>query len=149
MRLLLPLRSSETPSTGSGLSARAMSRISSGSAEDRITNFMPGSVLLEAALRVAAEQDLAAAGGHFGVAEHLGEVVDEEVALQRADPPHFLVPRPFEIDIAPIQAQASRVEEPIALHPLESSRPQVRQMRIVMGKLGLVAYDRNRAALPP
>src|SRR3954454_9194576 len=130
MRLLLPLRSSETSCTGSGLSAQAMSWISSGSPEDRITNFMPGGVLLEAALPVAAEQDLAAAGGHFDVPEHLGEVVDEEIALQRADPPHFLVPRPFEIDIASIQSQASGLEEPIAFHPLESSRAQVRQMRI-------------------
>src|SRR6266404_9505197 len=112
MRLLLPLRSSETVCTGSGLSAQAMSWISSGSAEDRIAHFMPGGVLLEAALRIAAEQDLAATRRHLGVAEHLGEIVDEEVALERADPPHLVVPRPLEIDVAPVQSQAGCIEEP-------------------------------------
>ena len=84
MRLLLPLRSSETRSTGSGLSARAISWISSGGREDCITNFAPGGILLELVLGVAAEQDLAAVRRHFRMGEHVGKVVDEEIAVERA-----------------------------------------------------------------
>src|SRR5262245_365186 len=147
IRLLLPLRSSHTRATGSGLSIEAISRMSSGTREECITDFVPGTILLEFTLPVATEQNLAAGRRHFGMRQHLGEVVDEDVALERADAPHLVVPCGFEIDVGPVDAEAALLEEPLAFHPLQRRLAQVGQMRVVVRKLGLVADDGDRLGM--
>src|SRR5262249_3848294 len=98
MRVLLPLRSSATRSTGSGLSRRATAWISSGNVEDGIADFVPGYVVLECVVGVAPEQDLAAGPRHLRMPEDLGEIVDEHIAAQRRDATYLLLARAFEED---------------------------------------------------
>src|SRR5258708_6643513 len=140
MRLLFPLRSSAIALTGSGLSTRAISAISSGGWEERITNFVPRGVLFESNLRVAAEENLAASRRHFTVYKHFGKVVDKDVAAKFPYPPHLVIPRGLEVDVAPLEAQARRIEELLAFHPPQRGDPQVRQ-RVVVSALRLVAHD--------
>src|ERR1700675_958780 len=106
MRLLFPLRRSAIALTGSGLSTRAISAISSGGWKERITNFVPRGVLFKSALRVAAEKNLAAGRRHSAVHQHFGKIVDEDVAAKFPYPPHFVIPRALEVNIAPLEAQA-------------------------------------------
>src|ERR1700682_3734103 len=140
MRLLLPLRSSAIALTGAGLSPRAISWISSGGWKERITNFVPRGVLFKSALRVAAEENLAAGRRHLAVYKHFGKVVDKHVAFKFSYSPHFVVPRALEVDIVPLEAQARHIEELLALHPLECCYAQVR-LRVIMRALRLVAHD--------
>src|SRR4029077_16487354 len=111
MRLLFPLRSSAIARTGSGLSSRAISWISSGGWKERITNFVPRGVLFKSALRVPAEKNLAAARRHSAVYKHCGKIVDEHVAAKFPYSPHFVIPRALEINIVPLEAEARPVEE--------------------------------------
>src|SRR5260221_3443568 len=120
--------------------------MSSGGPEERITDFVPGGILLELTLRLAAEENFAACRRHFGVRQDLGKIVDEHVALQRANPPHFFVSRPFEIDVLARKRQSGRIEEAIAVHPSEGGCAQVGQMWIVVRELGLVTDDRYHVA---
>src|SRR4030095_6554878 len=149
MRLLPPRRISEIARTGSAQSARATSWMSSVAAEERVTDFVPGGILLELTLRLAAEQDLSARSRHLGVAEDLGKIVDEYVAFKRPDAPHLVVPRAFEIDVVAADAEARRVEEAIALHPAQRGHAQIGHMGVVMRKLGLVADDRHHIGARP
>src|SRR3982074_1500439 len=140
MRLLFPLRSSAIALTGSGLSTRAISWISSGGWKERITNFVPRGVLFKSALRVAAEENLAAGRRHFTVYKHFGKVVDKHVAFEFSYSPHFVIPRALEVNIAPLEAEARRLKELPAFHPLECGYAQVR-LRVIMRALRLVAHD--------
>src|SRR5450631_3179474 len=142
MRLLFPLRSSAIALTGSGLSTRAISAISSGGWEERITNFVPRGVLFKSALRVAAEENLAAGRRHFAVYKHFGKVVDKDVASKFPYSPHLVIPRALEVDVAPLEAQARRIEELLAFHPSQRGHPQVRQ-RVIVRALRLMAHDGN------
>src|SRR5690242_16048105 len=99
MRLLPPRRTSEIDRTGAAHSWRATSWMSSGAAEECVTDLVPGSILLELTLRIAAEQDLATGHRHLRMAKHLGEVVDEYVAFKRAYAADLFVAGPLEIDI--------------------------------------------------
>src|SRR5262249_52047656 len=141
MRLLLPLRSSATRSTGSGLSRRATAWISSGNVEDGIADFVPGYVVLKCVVGVAPEQDLAAGPRHLRMAEDLGEIVDEHVASQRRDATYLLLARAFEEDMLAPQAQPRGIEEALGFHPLQRRNPQVGQRGIVVRALGFVAHD--------
>src|ERR1700694_1656848 len=105
MRLLLPLRSSAIALTGSGLGPRAISWISSGGWKERLTKLVPRGGLVKPALRVAAEENLAAGRRHLAVYKHFGKVVDEHVAAKFPYSPHFVVPRALEVDIVPLEAQ--------------------------------------------
>src|ERR1700732_4623878 len=98
MRLVLPLRSFAIALPGSGLSMRAISAISSGGWEERITHFVPRGVLFKSTLRVAAEENLAAGRRHFAVYKNFGEVVDKNVAAKFPNPPHLVIPRALEVD---------------------------------------------------
>src|SRR5258708_16171229 len=93
MRLLFPLRSSAIALTGSGLSTRAISAISSGGWEERITHFVPRGVLFKFTLRVAAKENLAAGRRHFPVYKPFGEVVAKDLAAQFPHSPPLLIPR--------------------------------------------------------
>src|SRR5258708_29946114 len=119
MRLLLPLRSSETLLIGSAHSARATSWMSSAGAKEGVTDLVPRGILLELGLRIAAEEDLAARRRHVGVRQDFGKVVDEHVAPERPYSSHLVIPRAFEIDVLTAKAQARHVEEAIVLHPVE------------------------------
>src|SRR5215475_7076990 len=99
MRLLPPRRTSEIDRTGDSHSLRATSWMSSGAAEERVTDLVPGSILLELTLRVAAEQDLAACRRHLRMAEDFGKIVDEDVAFKRAYAAHLFVAGALVIDI--------------------------------------------------
>src|ERR1700732_1730520 len=140
MRLVLPLRSFAIALPGSGLSMRAISAISSGGWEERITHFVPRGVLFKSALRVAAEENLAAGRRHFAVYKHFGKVVDKDVASEFPYPPPLVIPRAFEVNVAPLEAQARRIEELLAFHPAQRGHSQVRQ-RVIVRPLRLMAHD--------
>src|SRR5262245_1027429 len=147
MRLLLPLRSSTTRATDSGLSRRATSGISSGSTKDGIADLVPGNAVLEPVLWLPAEQDLAAGRRHFGMGKDLGEIVDEYVAAQRQSAAPRWLARAFEEDMVAPQAQPRGIEEALGFHPLQGGNPQVGQRGIMVRALGLVAHDGDNLGL--
>src|SRR5580704_10836131 len=140
MRLLLPLRSSVIALTGSGLSIRAISAISSGGWEERITHFVPRGILFKSTLRIAAEENLAAGRRHFAVYKHFGKIVDKDVASKLAYSPHLVIPRTLEVNVAPLEAEARHIEELLAFHPAQRRHPQV-GLRVIVRALRLVAHD--------
>jgi len=86
---------------------------------------VPRGVLFESNLRVAAEENLAASRRHFTVYKHFGKVVDKDVAAKFPYPPHLVIPRGLEVDVAPLEAQARRVEELLAFHPPQRGDPSL------------------------
>src|ERR1043166_8989172 len=140
-RLLPPLRTSSIAVIAAGASRSAAFTTAPGTLEDGGTDCGPVGGVLEWAGRVAREQDLAAAGRHVRVAEHLGEVVDENLAVEFADAADFGVARVFEKHLAGVEAEPARVEESLPPHPAERAFAQVGFQGIVVGEDGLVADD--------
>src|SRR5262249_13459165 len=126
--------------TGPGASRAAAATTASGTREDGGTDFGPVGGALERAGMLGREQNLAAAGGHRGMPEHLGKVVDENLTIELADAAHLGVAAVLEEHAARVEAEAVLIEKTLSAHPAERARAQIGAQRIVMGEHGLVAH---------
>src|SRR5262249_18482303 len=116
MRLLPPLRTSSMATTGAGASRAAARATGSGAFEDRVTNFGPVRRTLERSVPLRAEQNLSTRGRHAGVHQHLGQIVDENMAVEFADAADLLFARALEENLLRRQAEAAFVEEALLAH---------------------------------